>query len=154
MKLHSNQFYGEEVDKKNYQNAQIKRHKAKAYKKRKEEHYIGCVNKINHLIQNIRKEHCDVLQRIFPGTLEEDTTEEGIPLKQLKPIVLIKDTFATKQTLGQLTQRLTDVSIIAIRRGKNYYSYPKPDFKLKPNDVLILYGNAENLEKAEDIFFS
>ena len=34
---HSNQFYTGEIDKKNYQNAQIKRHGSKANKKRKEE---------------------------------------------------------------------------------------------------------------------
>ena len=51
MKLHSNQFYTGKVDEKSYQNAQIKRHEAKANKKRKEEHYLSCVKNISHLVQ-------------------------------------------------------------------------------------------------------
>jgi len=74
MKLHSNQFYEGEIDKKSYQDAQIKRHKAKANKKRKEEHYLGCVNRISHLVQK----ESDMICMGTRNNHERDVFEKGL----------------------------------------------------------------------------
>lgn len=109
--------------------------------------------KVLHIIENIRRKHYAILRQNFPGTFTEESTEEGIPLKQLRPIILLKGTEAVQTTLGELTKLLNDeVEVVAIRRGKDYYSHPRAHFALAADDVIILYGTPENLEKAEEIF--
>ena len=107
--------------------------------------------KIIHLIEDIRKKHYEILRQYFPGTFTEEMSEEGIPLKQLRPIILLADTDAVNHTLGDIANRLNDVEIIAVRRGKNYFSHPKANFKPQAGDVVILYATPENLESAEEI---
>ncbi len=107
--------------------------------------------KIIHLIENIRKQHYEILRQYFPGTFTEEISEEGSPLKQLRPIILSADTEAVNHTLGEITNRLNEVEIIAVRRGNNYFSHPKANFKPEAGDVVILYAIPENLESAEEI---
>ena len=110
--------------------------------------------KVLHIIENIRRKHYAILRQTFPGTFTEESTEEGIPLKQLRPIILLKETEAIQTTLGDLTKLLDDVEVVAVRRGKDYYSHPRSDFTPAADDVVILYGTPENLEKAEEVFLT
>lgn len=108
--------------------------------------------KVIHLIEDIRKQHYQILRQSFPGTFTEEFTEESIPLKQLHPMVTVKDRFATNRTVEELGEQIPGIEVIAVRRGKHYFSHPHRHFKLQEGDVVILYGTAENLEKAEEIF--
>jgi K+:H+ antiporter len=108
--------------------------------------------KIVHLIEEIRKKHNEMLRQSFPGTFTEESTEEGIPLKQLRPLVLLPNTYVVRHTLGETIGRLHDTEVIAIRRGNDYHSHPRSQFKPEADDVVILYGTHENLEHAEKIF--
>lgn len=107
--------------------------------------------KVNQLIEDIRKKHYEKLNQYFPGTFTEEMTETGIPLKQLKPIILLKGTEAAGKSIAELTATLENIEVVAVRRDKNYYANPSTTFQLAADDVVILYGTAEDLEKAEEI---
>ena len=74
IKLHDKQFYNDNFDKDEYRNAQIKRHKAKANKKRKEEHYMGCVKNISHLVQK----ESDMICMGTRNNHERDVFQKGL----------------------------------------------------------------------------
>ncbi len=106
--------------------------------------------KVLHLIANTRKKNYEILRQNFPGTFTEDATEEGIPLKQLRPIILLHGMNAVGKTVSSISQRFQNIEIVAVRRNNDYYSHPRNSFKLLEDDIVILYGTAEDLEQAEE----
>ncbi|MBS0351844.1 MAG: TrkA C-terminal domain-containing protein [Proteobacteria bacterium] len=108
--------------------------------------------KILNLIDDVRKKNYRILRKNFPGSFTEDFTEEGIPLKQLRPVNLMPEMYAVGKTIEKINHQLRNVEIIAVRRDKEYYTHFKRLFKLASGDIVILYGIAEDLEEAEEIF--
>ncbi len=49
----------------------------------------------------------------------------------------------------ELNLKQMGIELVAIRRGQDKYVKPSDNFKLLANDILIMYGNSNNLEKAE-----
>lgn len=105
--------------------------------------------KINMLIHAVRNRDYNLLRGILPGTFSELMEEEGMHLEQLRPVVLQDGAYAIYRTIGELNLNRFNVDVVAIRRGQS--EYPKPDSQthLHMNDILVLFGEEANLEKAE-----
>lgn len=55
--------------------------------------------------------------------------------------------------LDELSLRArTGASVVAVRRGEETFGNPKPDFRFSPDDVAILIGSREELDRALGLF--
>jgi CPA2 family monovalent cation:H+ antiporter-2 len=113
---------------------------------------------IHALIQEGRSKDYDMLQRVFTGSLDNNDIEYDHPLeqqKQLRPIALSQDAYATGKQIKELRleNHFPDIEIRAIRRGESKFINPDADTTLEVNDVLILYGPIHRLEKIESLLW-
>ena len=123
------------------------------------QHLLNLLNismhKISELLQEMRSEDYDILQRVFTGSHEEiETDESATQHQQLRPIMIPEGAYAANHELRDLQLRESGIEIIAIRRGETKQLKPQGNVKLKPNDIIILYGTLPNLEAAEKTILS
>jgi CPA2 family monovalent cation:H+ antiporter-2 len=116
---------------------------------------LGIPNaQIYALIQEGRSKDYDMLQRVFTGSFEEmveDDDSISEEQKQLRPIVITKDSYATDKMINELDFNANKIEWVSIRRGESEFIKPTSDTKLEANDVLILYGSIEDLERMESM---
>lgn len=78
------------------------------------------------------------------NAIHESATTETIKLSQTSPIIGKK--------LSQINLReQTKVTLIAVLRGDETFISPSPKFEFVDEDILILFGKNENIEKAIEI---
>lgn len=106
-------------------------------------------NKISAILQEVRNKDYDLLQKVFTGKFEESDPREELNNKELRPILISKQAYAVNHTLTQLNLRSREIEVVAIRRGKLKQIKPRGDTCLRANDILILFGNTQDLEDAE-----
>lgn len=107
---------------------------------------------VHALIQEGRSKDYDMLQRVFTGSYEETTIEENHPFaqqKQLRPILISEDAFATGKKIKELPFNPSEIELIGIRRGESKFIKPEAHTKLQANDIIIVYGPISSLEKIE-----
>lgn len=107
---------------------------------------------IENQIEKIRRQGYEMLrspslQRVQMANLNaalQAAMTENIKLNQSSPVV--------GQTLGELNLRgKTGVTLLAVVRGSDTNIAPGASCKLEADDVLILFGKAENMERAKNI---
>lgn len=101
---------------------------------------------MRHLM-HARKNRYQLLHEYFPGEELEDTPDMTPEKKQLAVVTLDKNAFAIGAMVKDLN--LEDVALSAVRRGGIRGDEPSPDTELREQDVLILYGTPQHLERAE-----
>ncbi|WP_292370245.1 cation:proton antiporter [Methanoregula sp. UBA64] len=66
----------------------------------------------------------------------------------IRTLLLAEGSWVQGKTLRELDAWNTySVGILAIRRGTSAITAPNPDLQLQPDDLLILYGSEENIQK-------
>lgn len=105
----------------------------------------------SEFIRNVREKHYALLEQVFIDTYPIDAAEEALVMKQLHSIVLLDNTYAVGHTLHDMKLEKLNITVVALRRNKAYHHNPRPTLKLHANDVLLLYGFPENIDKAEEI---
>ncbi len=108
--------------------------------------------KINNFLERIRHHHYDILRQVFPGSLTANLSAEGFPIHQMRSVIILKDSDLVDITLNELSNRFSDIKIVSLRRGNKHFPNPDKNLQLQAEDILILYGTAENLENAEQFF--
>ncbi len=103
--------------------------------------------KIFELIQEVRSKDYAMLQKVFTGTYDG---EGGLGLSHLQPIVIPEGSFAVNKKLKDLQLRESGIEIVAMRRGEVKYAKPHGNTKLLAKDIIIAYGDAKDLEAAEE----
>ena len=101
---------------------------------------------MRHLM-HARKNRYQLLHEYFPGEELEDTPDMTPEKKQLAVVTLDKNAFAIGALVKDLS--LEDVALSAVRRGGIRGDEPSPNTELREQDVLILYGTAQQLARAE-----
>lgn len=105
--------------------------------------------KISEIMQEVRNKDYDILKKVFTGGFNEDAAL--VPeLQQLRPILIPEGAYAVNQKLKDLKLRESGIEIVAMRRDNAKQFTPHGDIVLKPNDIIIAYGTANDLEAAED----
>jgi CPA2 family monovalent cation:H+ antiporter-2 len=104
---------------------------------------------IENQIERVRRQGYEMLrspslQRVEMSNLNaalHEATTENIKLSQDSPVV--------GKTLGELDLRgKTDATLIAVVRGDNTKIGPGANYKLQEDDILILFGKPESIERA------
>jgi CPA2 family monovalent cation:H+ antiporter-2 len=88
-----------------------------------------------------------VYQRHDTMSVEEDT--RALP-QQLRTVVLPPGAAAVGNSIGELNMDRGKVRVTAVRRDGILGRDPDPAMRLRPGDVLVLWGAAEDLERAEN----
>lgn len=111
--------------------------------------------KAANFIKNVREKHADLLEEIFLGSILKEEEEFNFDIiKQLRPVILPEQAFCVGVCLEKLSSQLGEARIIALRRGKSYQNNPDPKILIKPEDIVVLYGTAEQLDAAEEYLLS
>lgn len=102
------------------------------------------------LFHDVRAEYYESLRTIFPSEYAQSLAEDLTLQEDTQLIVLPKDAAAIGKKIEELDLKSIGVSVLSVRRGEEMHFQPDPEFVLAANDSLIVYGNLESLEKAEE----
>ncbi len=110
------------------------------------------LRRVMRRISEVRENRYGKLRGYFPG-LEDDDIEDADSIR-LSSVHLKKDMSAIGKTLEWLEQM--DVVVQSVRRKQgitNTYTKlePLPELLFEPEDILVLSGNIQSLEKAEKL---
>ncbi len=99
-------------------------------------------------LQEQRSSHYRVLNELFRGTLDS-IKPEALEQERLHSVLMAEGSPAIGQSLSQLDTEQDHVSVTAIVRNDERERYPAGATKVKANDVLVLLGSQDNLERVE-----
>ncbi|HSW92969.1 MAG TPA: cation:proton antiporter [Gammaproteobacteria bacterium] len=105
--------------------------------------------KISEIMQEVRNKDYDMLKKVFTGGFNEEAVFAP-EVQQLRPILIPEGAYAVNRKLKDLKLRESGIEIVAMRRDDTKQFTPNGDIVLKPNDIIIAYGTANDLEAAED----
>ena len=100
-------------------------------------------------IGDARSDRYRLLRGFFPGQDHYALGQPESKSERLHSAVLPLGAYAVGRTLEQLGLDKLDVVVTAVRRGGIRGPQPEPYTELRAGDVLILYGSAHALERAE-----
>ena len=112
------------------------------------------ISRIVHEVARIRGHRYSMLRNIFRKEDAQVLDESHAFREQLQTLTLPEGAAAVGRSLAEL--RLPDAGILvtAIRRQGIVGRQPNADTVLKQDDVLVLYGTPESLERAETLLLS
>jgi CPA2 family monovalent cation:H+ antiporter-2 len=107
-------------------------------------------SKISQVMEDVRSKDYDLLQRVFAGSHATTMADDSSLHKQLKPILLVKGSYAIGKKVKTLQLKKTNVELITVRRGeKKFFKLLQSNIKLKQDDILVIYGLPFDIEEAE-----
>lgn len=107
--------------------------------------------RIYAVIQEVRNRDYDLLRGILTGSSTEIPDQDETKLKQLRPVILKEGAYAINHQLDEFKLKQIEIEVVAIRRGKSEHIKPHQNIRLIPEDIIVLLGEENNLEKAERI---
>jgi monovalent cation:H+ antiporter-2, CPA2 family len=109
------------------------------------------ISRVVRRMQDQRNGRYHLLREFFLGNSTYAAIQEGHRADRLRPILLPSDSSAVGRTLEELT--LPGVLIAAlVRKGQRQLS-PSSETKLEADDVIVLFGSPEDLQRAERVLF-
>jgi CPA2 family monovalent cation:H+ antiporter-2 len=106
--------------------------------------------KITELMQEVRSKDYDLLQKVFTGAMEDYIPEEHPTVTgQLRPILIPEGAHAVNKKIEELGLKEAGIEIISIRRGEEKHMKPHGDIELNAQDIIVVYGQPENLDEIE-----
>lgn len=100
-------------------------------------------------VRDVRSDRYSLLRGVFLGQEHFAFDEPESQTERLHSVVVPEGAYAVGRTLEQLSLDKLDVAVTAVRRGGIRGPQPEPYTQLRAADVLILYGSARALERAE-----
>lgn len=106
--------------------------------------------RVTRHLQEQRASHYRMLRELFRGSLDslEDPRPPG-ETERLHAVVLHEGSPAIGQSLAQLDTEKDQVSVTAMVREEQRNRYPPENTEVQTDDVLVLLGTQDNLEKVE-----
>lgn len=108
------------------------------------------LNKVLLRIRKVREARYSLFRGFFQG-LNGELNDPERPQSRLHSVHLPVGAAAISKRLGQIPLAEIDVEVRSIRRRNMPASAPEPDVELQEGDVLVLFGEKDNLAAAEDI---
>ncbi|MFC1749226.1 monovalent cation:proton antiporter-2 (CPA2) family protein [Pseudomonadota bacterium] len=90
-----------------------------------------------------------MLRQLFPGEMDSHPTGAEGSSTLHHTVEIIEGTYAANRTIAALKLEGKEISIVSLQRGKNRIPHPDENTRLEKEDLLVLYGTAEALEKVE-----
>ncbi len=112
------------------------------------------ISRIVHKVANIRGHRYTMLRNIFRKEGAQVLDESHALREQLQTVTLPEGAAAVDRSLAELRLPDSGILITAIRRQGIVGRQPTADTVLKQDDVLVLYGTPESLERAETLLLS
>ena len=95
-----------------------------------------------------RSSHYRMLRELFRGTLDS-IKPEAAEQEHLHSVLMHEGCPAVGQSLSELDTEQDHVSVTALVRNEERERYPAGSTEVQANDVLVLLGSQENLERVE-----
>lgn len=108
------------------------------------------LNKVLLRIRSVREARYGLFRGFFQG-MNDDLGDLGKPQSRLHSVHLPINAAAAGKTIGEVPFNQIRVEVRAIRRRNMPATTPSPEFELQSGDVLVLYGENDNLAAAEKI---
>ena len=112
------------------------------------------ISRIVHKVANIRGHRYSMLRNIFRKEDAAVLDESHAFREQLQTLTLPEGAAGVGRSLAELRLPDSGILITAIRRQGIVGRQPTADTVLKQEDVLVLYGTPESLERAETLLLS
>ena len=104
---------------------------------------------IQRQVAGIRSEGYQMLRTPALPLIDMDEIAEAFKTASTETLLVEADSFAVGKTIGELgLRKKTGVSIIAITRAGQTEINPGPETQIKAEDVLVLLGEAEQIDMA------
>jgi CPA2 family monovalent cation:H+ antiporter-2 len=104
---------------------------------------------IENQIERVRRQGYEMLRSPSIQRVEMSNLNAALNAAATENIKLSHDSPVVGKTLGELDLRnATGATLIAVVRGDDTKIGPGANYKLQENDVLILFGKPENIERA------
>lgn len=108
-------------------------------------------NLIEHEVLEIRKEGYEMLRSTSLPMVESQRLSEAFATSAADTVYIPQNSPSVGKSLRDLDlRRQTGVTVTAIVRDGNMDINPEPDLTIDPEDILVLIGNNECVEKAID----
>jgi len=106
--------------------------------------------RVTRHLQEQRAGHYQMLRELFRGSLDniQDPRPAG-EQERLHSVVLSGGSPVIGQRLAQLNTEGDQVSVTALVRGEHRQRYPAASTEVQADDVLVLLGTQDNLERVE-----
>ncbi len=104
---------------------------------------------VTRLISHARDNKYQRLRQVFSG--DKLDTVEDISRNRKHTVVLPPGSYAVGRAIGELGLSIGDLSLNALRRGRERFTPPSASMILEAGDALILQGNSEDLAHAEKL---
>lgn len=112
------------------------------------------MSRIFRYVREVRTDRYRLLRGYFHGEEKMDLEKADRFREQLHAVTLPSGARAVGKTLAELNLEAMAVAVTAVRRGGIRGPQPEPRTVLEAGDVLVLYGNPEDLEQAEATLLS
>jgi len=105
-------------------------------------------------VQRVRDDRYVLLRTVFRRGAPSYADPEHFDLAELNPVELTDEHAAVGHVLGALGLEEAGIMVTAIRRDGIVGRNPLPETVLKKNDVLVLFGRPEDLERARTLLLT
>ncbi|MGJ7458717.1 cation:proton antiporter domain-containing protein [Halomonas sp. RA08-2] len=108
------------------------------------------LHRVTRHLQEQRVSHYQMLRELFRGSL--DSIQDPRPAgeqERLHAVVLSKGSPAIGRSLAELNTEDDQVSVTALVRNDRRSRYPEASTDVQADDVLVLLGSQDNIEKVE-----
>lgn len=108
------------------------------------------LNKVLLRIRSVREARYGLFRGFFQG-LNEELGDPNRPQPRLHTVHLLITADAVEKRIGDIPLGHLNVEVRAIRRRNMPPTAPTPEFELQAGDVLVLFGEKDNLAAAEKV---
>lgn len=106
-------------------------------------------NVIQREAEGIRREGYQMLRMASPPSIEISALAEALGTASTETLLIESRSPAIGKTIGEMDlRRLTGATVITAIREGNAEINPGPDFKIEADDILVILGSPEQIEKA------
>ncbi len=107
-------------------------------------------SRVVHIVRQAQAGRYQMLRQLFPGELDSRPLDPAGTSTLHHTIEIPAEGFATGNPISALNLDSLDVSVVSMQRDNERIPHPEETAELHAGDLLILYGTAEALEKAEN----
>jgi CPA2 family monovalent cation:H+ antiporter-2 len=110
--------------------------------------------RVVHTLTEIRSNRYAVLRNIVRRGDARPVDETSEHREELKSVVVPPGAWAVGRTLGEVRERGVEVTFTGVRRQGILGREPARDTILRDGDIVVIYGQPEELERAESVLLA
>jgi CPA2 family monovalent cation:H+ antiporter-2 len=112
-------------------------------------------NDIALLIQRLRHDNYDTLLHMKPSSESYLSVDQYLPGLEFRSLRVEKGSQAVSKDMAALALRPRfAVTVLAMQRGSQMFNEPDPGMAFKADDIVVLLGKNDNLDKVQEEIFS